>query len=448
MAVTGWRTTLSDRLAAAAELHDVPGASIAVGHGGDLIEAATGVLNRETGVEVTSDSLFHVGSSTKPWTAALVLQLSYEGVIDLDAPIVRYLPDFTVADPEATATVTARHLLAHTGGFAGDLFLDTGNGDDALDSYLEKIRTVAVQIHPPGALYSYCNSGYCVLGALVARLRGATWESVMHERLAKPLGARHVALSGDEAREFATATGHLPAGGDGPLATVAGDDLPRSHAPAGSVMRAAPRVLVRFGRMLCAGGAPVLPPEAVAEMRSPQVTVPGAVGRNGDQWGLGLELGNWSGAPIFGHDGDVPGESTVWFVLPDHDFVVAMSINRNPASGMVEDLIVPLVREVTGVEAPPWPVPSPRRGPGVGDSSRFAGRYVTDRYDFEVISVGAELIVKRTPKGLAAAMGLVPSTKRYTPVTRDTFIAADRDTVTFIDDGRYLHAGRAAPRVA
>jgi hypothetical protein len=127
--------------------------------------------------------------------------------------------------------------------------------------------------------------------------------------------------------------------------------------------------------------------------------------------------------------------------------VVAMSINRNPAGGMVEDLIVPLVREVTGVQAPPWPVPSPEHGPDVGDSSRFAGRYVTDRYDFEVTSIGAELIVKRTPKALAAAMGLVASTKRYTPVTLETFIAADHDTVAFVEDGRYLHAGRAAVRV-
>ena len=74
--MTGWRTTLADRLTAAAERHDVPGASIAVGHGGDLIEAATGVLSRETGAVVTPDSLFHIGSATKPWTAALVLQLA------------------------------------------------------------------------------------------------------------------------------------------------------------------------------------------------------------------------------------------------------------------------------------------------------------------------------------------------------------------------------------
>jgi CubicO group peptidase (beta-lactamase class C family) len=445
--MTHWRTTLSDRLAAAAVRHDVPGASVAVGCGDDVVEAVAGVLSRDTGAEVTTDSLFHVGSATKPWTAALVLQLAGEGVIDLDTPVARYLSAFGVADADATGRITARHLLTHTGGFAGDLFLDTGDDDGALDRYLDQLRTAAVQLHPPGALYSYCNSGYCVLGALVARLRGAPWERVVRERLARPLGARHVAFSEHEAREFATATGHLPAGGDGPLATVSGKDLPRSNAPAGSIMRAAPRELVRFGRMLYAGAPPVLPPAAVAEMRSAQVTVPGAVGRNGDRWGLGLELWTWSGAPMFGHDGDVPGESTVWRILPDHDFVVAMSINSNAASGMIEDFIVPLVRDVTGVQAPPWPVPPPPDGSDSGDSSRFAGRYTTPLYDFEVIPDGADLIVTRTPKGLAATMGRTPNTDRYAPLTGDTFIATNHDTVTFIDDGRYLHAGRAAPRV-
>ena len=104
--MTDWHSTLSDRLTAAAVRHDVPGASVAVGHGGDLVEAVTGVLNRDTGAEVTTDSLFHVGSATKPWTAALVLQLASDGVIDLDAPVVRYLPDFAVADPDASARLT------------------------------------------------------------------------------------------------------------------------------------------------------------------------------------------------------------------------------------------------------------------------------------------------------------------------------------------------------
>jgi CubicO group peptidase (beta-lactamase class C family) len=153
----------------AASRHDVPGAAVAVGAGDDLAEAATGVVNRDTGVEATADSVFQIGSVTKVWTASLVLQLVDDGLVDLDAPVRRYLPEFGVVDAAASETVTVRQLLSHTGGFDGDLFEDTGRGDDALDRLLAFMRTGAAQVHPPGELFSYCNAGYCVLGALVAK---------------------------------------------------------------------------------------------------------------------------------------------------------------------------------------------------------------------------------------------------------------------------------------
>jgi CubicO group peptidase (beta-lactamase class C family) len=71
--------------------------------GGEVVEAATGVLNLRTGHPVTTDSLFQIGSITKVWTVTLVMQLVDEGLLDLDEPIVTYLPEFRVADPEVTA---------------------------------------------------------------------------------------------------------------------------------------------------------------------------------------------------------------------------------------------------------------------------------------------------------------------------------------------------------
>ncbi len=116
----------------AAERHRVPGAAVAVGMDDRLAEAATGVINLDTGVEATADSLFQVGSVTKVWTAALVMQLVREGLVDLDQPVRRYLPGFGVVDAAASDSITVRQLLAHTGGFDGDLFEDTGRGDDAV----------------------------------------------------------------------------------------------------------------------------------------------------------------------------------------------------------------------------------------------------------------------------------------------------------------------------
>ncbi|MER7133062.1 serine hydrolase domain-containing protein, partial [Streptosporangium saharense] len=164
---------LQERLDEAARKHGVPGASLALWANGELVQAATGVVNRDTGVETTPDSVFQVGSTTKVWTATLVMQLVDEGLVELDRPVRDYLPEFAVADG-SEKVVTVRHLLTHSGGFDGDLFEDTGRGDDNLDKYLGFLRG-AGHVHEPGALFSYCNSGYCVLGALVARLRGTTW---------------------------------------------------------------------------------------------------------------------------------------------------------------------------------------------------------------------------------------------------------------------------------
>lgn len=127
--VGGW---LRERLPGLAEEHGVPGVAVAVDAGGRVVEAATGVLSTATGVEATVDSVFQIGSVTKVLTATLVMGLVAEGLVELDAPVGRYLPGFRDA--------TVRQLLCHTAGFEGDVFTDTGKGDDCLERYVE-LRT-------------------------------------------------------------------------------------------------------------------------------------------------------------------------------------------------------------------------------------------------------------------------------------------------------------------
>src|SRR5579884_1705656 len=112
---------LPGRLADLAAEHGVVGASVAVRQGHTVLRAATGVTNLRTGVEVTPDTLFQIGSISKSYTAALVMQLVDEGLVDLDAPVERYVPGFTTARPEEAARVTPLHLLNHTSGVDGDV---------------------------------------------------------------------------------------------------------------------------------------------------------------------------------------------------------------------------------------------------------------------------------------------------------------------------------------
>jgi CubicO group peptidase (beta-lactamase class C family) len=127
---TGWLTEiLAERVTA----WRLPGAAAAVLHDGTIETAAAGTLNVDTGVEATTDSLFEIGSITKVYTATLVMQLVDAGLVELDAPIRRYVPDFRVADAAASDAITVRHLLTHTSGFdGGDYFFDGGRGDNTL----------------------------------------------------------------------------------------------------------------------------------------------------------------------------------------------------------------------------------------------------------------------------------------------------------------------------
>src|ERR1700753_3833105 len=96
--VRGWVT---GRLPALLAEHKGPGAAIGVYDRGEVFDSASGVLSHATGVEATADSVFQVGSVTKTWTATLVMQLADEGLLDLEAEVVTYLPDFDFVDRNA-----------------------------------------------------------------------------------------------------------------------------------------------------------------------------------------------------------------------------------------------------------------------------------------------------------------------------------------------------------
>ena len=140
--------------------------SIAIYRNGRLTEAAAGVVNVETRVPTTTDTVFQIGSISKIFTTTLVMQLVDEGVVDLDEPLRSYLPGFRVADGNASNTVTVRQLLCHSSGIEGDLFVDSGRGDDCV-ARLQDMGRLLPQLFAPGERLSYCNFGFAMLGRQV-----------------------------------------------------------------------------------------------------------------------------------------------------------------------------------------------------------------------------------------------------------------------------------------
>ncbi|HLG70060.1 MAG TPA: serine hydrolase domain-containing protein, partial [Chloroflexota bacterium] len=197
------------KVAAAAELQrwQVPGIALGLRHGGETHTLALGIASLETGFPVLPETLFQIGSISKIVTTTLLMQLVDEGRLALDAPVRAVLPDFRLANEDATRTLTLRHLLMHTGGFFGDRFLDLGPDDGALARAVAGFDTLR-QYAPPGAIWAYCNLGFQLAGRMAEVVLGQPFEAAVRERIVAPLGMSRSFYFADEAITYPVATGH------------------------------------------------------------------------------------------------------------------------------------------------------------------------------------------------------------------------------------------------
>lgn len=447
-----WRRRLDDLR----REHDVPAASLAVLVDDDVHTVAGGMLNVETGVAATPDAVFQIGSTTKVYTATAIMRLAEAGRLDLDAPLTEVLPELRVADPEVTARVTARHLLTHTSGIAGDVFTDTGRGDDAVARYVEACATLGQDV-PFQATFSYCNTGFVILGRVVERLAGATWEEALAADVLRPLGLRETVAHPEDALRRRWAFGHVP-GPDGPApAPIA--LLPRSSGPAGGAVWASARDVVAFARLFldegrARDGMQVLGPTAVAEMLRPQVPV-AERWSSGDFRGLGWQLDDRGGRRVFLHGGATIGQRAFLEVVPDRRVAVALLTNGGGARSLAAALYAELLAGLCDVETPvaPRPVEPAQADPDdqlVGVYERYGSRTEIAWRDGEL--VGTDRLVEPLASQLPG-VGPVTFELRRSDAGPDTYVARDageqewRPVVLFDAGGdRYLHTGGRAQR--
>jgi dipeptidyl aminopeptidase/acylaminoacyl peptidase/CubicO group peptidase (beta-lactamase class C family) len=444
------------RLAVLAERHGVPGAALGILRLGEpddeLISAAYGLLNVDTGVEATADSVFQIGSMTKVWTTTIAMQLADEGLLDLDAPIADVLPELELADDEVTKRVTMRHLLTHTSGIDGDVFTDTGRGDDCLEAYVAGLRDVG-QNHPLGLTWSYCNSGFSLAGRVIERLTGGTWDDAVRQRLVRPLGLTRTVTLPEEALLHRAAVGHLSTG----RTPVWG--LPRAIGPAGLISSTVADVLA-FARLHLTGGhgpdgRRLVSEAGVAAMTEKQADLPDRH-TLGDSWGLGWVRMGWDGHRLVGHDGNTIGQSAFLRLLGEQGLAVTLLTNGGHTRDLYEELFAEIFAEVAGV-AMAAPLAPPVE-PAEVDVRPWLGRYERAGGMIEVFEGAGGPTLRATVTGLLAALTPEPI-KEYTlvPVEQDLFVVRDPEVrtwspVTFFalpTGERYVHYGvRAHPKVS
>lgn len=376
---------------------DIVGAQLAISTGGEIEEFATGLANSRRGTPVIPDTVFQIGSTTKVYTAALLMQLADDGVLDIDAPVITYLPELALGDPEATRAVTARHLMSMTSGIDNGAYLDTGRGDDSVRKYVDTLKEVPV-IHQPGEGYGYTNASTTVSGLLVEALTGQCFEDALRDRLLAPAGLHHTASLPDDLLYHPVAIGHRrdTSGAD---SLVRPFFFSRGMAPAGSTLCASAGDLVRFGQLFLRGGetpdgTSVLTRASVEVMQTPQVEVPARC--LADHWCVGPYLKVWDGTRIYGHSGTTPSGSSTLLWIPEHDLAVATVVNVSDRGYPFADAVLREVLSVlTGITKPP--LPEPDTGLAV-ETQRYVGSYQSHGLTYNVTDDGGELTVTSVPR--------------------------------------------------
>ena len=360
--------------------HNIPAVSLAIWNNDELQQAAAGILNLNTGVTATTDSIFQIGSITKVMTTCLVMQLVDEGRIELDKPVKHYLRDFQIADSEATESITVRQCLNHTNGIAGDFFPDDhGHEGNLIARYVDRCNLLPL-IHPVGQMYSYSNSAFGIIGRLVEVVRGTSWYEAMRESIFEPLGMEHAIADPIDVIRYRAAMGHIFDGDNTDRWVLPKQPyLTLGLAPVGSTPAMSAADLITFARAHLEGGLSQsgkrwLSPESISAMQASQIKLPPFSQLSHKHAGLGWGLIDYhaSNTRVVSHAGATKGFLSMLQLIPETNSAFAILMNGFKPTAF-EAINRDLMAAVAGIECQEPDLE--QRPVDLDDLKRYVGRY-------------------------------------------------------------------------
>ena len=362
-----------------------------------LLLEAYGKAEVEGDVPATVDTVYPIGSDTKQFTAAAILQLRDQGKLSLDDALTKWLPDFETRGNK----VTLRHLLGHTSGIVDLTEMPEIRATQVMrnpavtrdDVY--KIISRHPFAFPTGSMQSYSNSGFWLLGLVIEKASGMSYEDYVEKRIFEPLGMTRSMYcnSSESVPRRASGYGMRP-GFPGRVPPI----LHTATYAAGAICSTA-EDLTAWLQALHGGKA--LTPKSYAEMITPSTLDDGTPLR----YSMGLFVGEDSrGLRYIGHDGGGFGFSSVTRWYPDGRLAVVVLTNSEPDN-------IAVVADNLGAAVLPVPRPT---APFTGDPSLLAGTY-------KGLGRGRDMVidVTETPQGIAfgfdgAAASLLPWVEGWT----------------------------------
>ncbi len=359
------------------------GASVLVARGGRVVVArGYGKADLEQDVPATERTVYRIGSLTKQFTAALILQLADSGRLRLDDELSAYVPDF----PLQGRHVTIRQLLNHTSGIPsytglGPLFFER----------VSRLRTPPESIlalvagrpfdFEPGTSWRYDNTGYVLLGMVLEKVTGRPYAELIQERIARPLGLADTRYCDEATIVPRRARGY----GRDVSGVVNAAPIDMSTPFAAGALCSTVGDLERWRVALTSGR--VIRPDSYAMMIRPDTLSTGAA----LSYGYGLAPALLQGHRGIGHGGAINGFSSDIRWFPDDS--VSVILLGNGEGNLVGQLATRVARAALGLPTPP----RPSRPLPTADRDRFAGRYVTQGGDTLQVAAAGDGLELRDP---------------------------------------------------
>lgn len=365
---------------------DEPGAAVIAVRDGEVVyRDAHGMANLEHSIPLEPDMVFRLGSITKQFTAAAILLLEERGKLSIDDPITKFLPDYPVRGHE----ITVAHLVAHTSGIRSYTgipgWMQTKIKEDlSLEELINGFKDEAMDFDP-GERLQYNNSGYVLLGAVIEKASGKSYEEFIDEEIFEPLGMSS-SCYGSHARIIPRRVSGYGRGRDG-FRNAQYLSMSQPHA-AGSLLSTVDD-LAKWDASLYT--------DALLSEHSREKQVQPFLRNDGEstRYAYGLFIGNFRGQPMIQHGGGIFGFSTYGLRLPRDRVYVAVLTNgpRPVRPNFVAQKIAAMVIE------DPFP---DRTAISLGRPKleEYTGVYQVDEGSTRtVILVGDQLFTQRTGGG-------------------------------------------------